>query len=466
MNAITQLIRDRPAAAAVYIEGRTGRRVTGADLAEAVAHWRPRIARLGRAPVIAMATDDPLKFATTYLGLLAAGATVAPLDPAAPAAVTAQDIVDLGATARVVDGELAPVAGDGRDPVDGGGVLLRSSGSTGPRKLIHLSVPQLVHVAGAVARAHALTPEDVGYSPLPLFHVNAQVVGLLSTVVAESTLVVDQRFSRRRFWPTVAEHRVTWLNAVPAILAILEHDGDPHHGRPAGCAQVRFARSASAPLALPVLQRFEKTFEVAVVETYGMTEAASQICANPLQARRAGSVGVPVGLDLEVRDDEGATTAPGVVGQVHVRGRGVITGALPDGWLATGDLGRQDGDGYLYLTGRVSEVVNRGGEKVYPRRIEDALLRDPRVADAIVVGEPDEVLGEVPVAYLRVHPARDARSTAVAARARCRRWLSRAEQPTVIYVVEQLPVGATGKISRRQVRTLGPKLSAAAQACA
>ncbi len=463
MNAITQLIRDRPADDAVYVEGRNGRRVTGADLAAAVAHWGPRVARLGGAPVVAMAIADPLDFATTYLGLLAAGATAAPLDPGAPAAAIRQDVAELGATGLVVDGALTPIAGGGHG-AGAGGVLLRSSGSTGARKLIHLAVPRLVHVGAAVARAHALTPEDVGYSPLPLFHVNAQVVGLLSTLLAGSTLVLDRRFSRRRFWPTVAEQHVTWLNAVPAILAILEHDGDPHHGRPAGCAQVRLARSASAPLPLPVLQRFEKTFEVAVVETYGMTEAASQICANPLRARRAGSVGVPVGLELKVRDDQGTAVAPGVVGQVHIRGRGVITGALPGGWLATGDLGRQDSDGYLYLTGRVSEVVNRGGEKVYPRRIEDALLRDPQVADAVVVGEPDEVLGEVPVAYLRVHPAHDARSTALAARARCRRWLSRAEQPTVIYVVEQLPVGATGKISRQQVRVLAPDLTATALA--
>ncbi|MEO9221177.1 MAG: AMP-binding protein, partial [Mycobacteriaceae bacterium] len=225
LNVIAQLVRDRPADAAVYVEGRSGRAVTGADLAAAVAHWRPRVAHLGGAPVVAMATADPLEFATTYLGLLAAGARVAPLDPGAPAAAMRQDIVELGATAVVVDGDLAPVAGGGHGAGDGG-VLLRSSGSTGPRKLIHLSVPQLVHVGAAVARAHVLSPEDVGYSPLPLFHVNAQVVGLLSTLVAGSTLVLDRRFSRRRFWPTVAKQQVTWLNAVPAILAILEHDGD------------------------------------------------------------------------------------------------------------------------------------------------------------------------------------------------------------------------------------------------
>ena len=412
------------------------------------------VAELGEGAVVALSSMDPLVFATTYLGLLAAGATVAPLDPGASPEGARQDLTELGATALVADGALSMVAGGGRRAGEGG-VLLRSSGSTGPRKLIHLSPEQLVHVAGAVAHTHELSADDVGYSPLPLFHVNAQVVGLLATLVSSGTLVLERRFSHRSFWSTVAGHHVTWINAVPAILAILENQGDPTRGLPPGCEQVRFVRSASAPLPLPVLQRFEKTYGVAVVETYGMTEAASQICANPLHARRAGSVGQPVGVQLQVRDGHGEPAPPEAVGQVHIRGAGVIPGALQGGWLATGDLGRQDAEGYLYLTGRVSEVINRGGEKLFPRHIEDVLTGDPQIALAVVVGQPDDVLGEVPVAYVVPHRRSDAAIVAATARERCSRLLSRAQQPTDIRVVDSLPTGATGKVNRQLVRELG-----------
>jgi len=462
-TSLRSLVLAQRADAALFIEGRTGRAVTGADLADAVARWDPVVAQLRPGAVVALATADPCTFATNYLGLLAARATVAPVDPGAPAEVLRLDLAELGADALVTEDALTMVPG-GRTARHG--VLLRSSGSTGPRKLIPLSEPQLLHVAAAVVAAHSLTPDDVCYSPLPLFHVNAQVVGLLSTLVAGSTLVLDQRFSRRSFWSTVATHRVSWLNAVPAILAILEHQGDPHQGLPAGCEQLRFARSASAPLPLPVLRRFEKTYGVPVVETYGMTEAASQICANPVLERRAGSVGRPVEVELEVRDAHGQPVPPETVGQVHIRGRGVVAGALPGGWLATGDLGRQDEDGYLYLTGRVSEVINRGGEKLFPRHIEDALTGDPQIAAAVVVGQPDGVLGEVPVAYIVAHSAGDATSAAVTARARCARLLSRAQQPVQIHIVRSLPTGATGKVSRKRVRELAPELAAGAGASA
>ena len=464
MSPLRRLILGREGVRGIYTEGRSGRTVTGTDLAAAVARWDPVVAELGEGAVVAVSSVDPLVFATTYLGLLAAGATVAPLDPGASPGVVRQDLTDLGATALVADGALSMVAG-GRGAAQGG-VLLRSSGSTGPRKLLRLSPAQLAHVAGAVARTQELSVEDVGYSPLPLFHVNAQVVGLLATLVGGASLVLERRFSRRGFWSTVAEHRVTWINAVPAILAILENEGDPTRGLPRGCEQVRFIRSASAPLPLPVLQRFEKTYGLPVVETYGMTEAASQICANPVRARRAGSVGLPVDVQLQVRDGRGEPVPAEVLGQVHIRGAGVIPGALEGGWLATGDLGRQDADGYLYLTGRLSEVINRGGEKLFPRQIEDVLCSDPQLAVAVVVGAPDVVLGEVPVAYLVPHSACDVVTVAATARFRCARMLSRHQQPAAIHVVASLPTGATGKISRPRVRALASELAAGAQASA
>jgi acyl-CoA synthetase (AMP-forming)/AMP-acid ligase II len=334
-------------------------------------------------------------------------------------------------------------------------VLLSSSGSTGEPKQVLLADAQLAHVAGAVATSHGLGRDDVGYCPLPLYHVNAEVVGLLATLRAQGMLVLDRRFSRRAFWDTVDRFGATWVNGVPAILALLAEQpattSDP--------ARIRFVRSASAPLPVPVLRRFEQVHGIPVLESYGMTEAASQITVNPLEGeRRAGSVGKPVGGEVRVVDADGRELPAGVSGTVQIRGDGVIrayaTGVGADrfdadGWLDTGDLGNLDADGYLWLVGRSSELINRSGEKILPREIEDVLREDPGVRDAVVVGRPDPVLGEVPVAY--VVGSGDDPGLADRLTERTRAALPRDRQPAELTVVEQLPTTGTGKVLRAEV---------------
>ena len=271
-----------------------------------------------------------------------------------------------------------------------------------------LAEAQLGHVAACVTAQHRLTAADRGYCCLPLFHVNAEVVGLLATLAAGACLVLDRRFSRHGFWELIEAQRVTWINAVPAIITLLAVD--PPAVRP---ARVRFVRSASAPLPPSVLRRFEEAFGLPVIETYGMTEAASMITANPLDGpRKPGSAGRPAGDRGPGRPARGRWLVPAPahqVGRVQIRGRGVIrqyaengpAGAVgPGGWLDTGDLGHLDHDGYLFLAGRSDDVINRGGEKIYPREIEDVLLAQPGVGSAAVVAARDEVLGERPVAYV------------------------------------------------------------------
>ena len=307
-----------------------------------------------------------------------------------------------------------------------------------------------------MASHHRLSPADRGYCCLPLFHINAEVVGLLATLAARACLVVDRKFSRRGFWPLIEEKRITWINAVPAIITVLAMDPVE---RPAG--RVRFIRSASAPLAPSVLERFEQAFGIPVVETYGMTEAASMITANPLDGpRKPGSVGLPAGAEVRVVPVPGATDG---VGRVQIRGRGVITqyaaggraGAIdPDGWLDTGDLGRLDSDGYLFLAGRSDDVINRGGEKIYPRDIEDFLLAQDGVSSAAVVAAHDEVLGERPVAYIVPAGSWSADKLEYALLEACGEGLPRAKRPAAFFVVEEMPLGRTGKISRRRLREL------------
>jgi oxalate---CoA ligase len=365
-------------------------------------------------------------------------------------------------------------------PPRGGGIYLCTSGTTGTPKGILLGEEQLAHVAAAVASHHRLTPADRGYCCLPLFHVNAEVVGVLSALAAGACLIVDRKFRRRGFWELIEARQATWINAVPAIITILGMDP------PAAplSERVRFIRSASAPLAPAALRRFEESFGIPVVETYGMTEAASMITANPLDGpRKAGSAGLPAGSEVRVVEcPEGSSGSSGslwssgssgpclpcpagTVGRVQIRGAGVIkeyaangrAGAFDaDGWLDTGDLGHLDSDGYLFLAGRSDDVINRGGEKIYPREIEDFLLAQPGVRSAVVIGARDEVLGERPVAYVvpAGSPAPDGLELADALREACETKLQKPKRPTEFCLMAELPLGPTGKVARRRLREL------------
>jgi acyl-CoA synthetase (AMP-forming)/AMP-acid ligase II len=422
---------------------------------------------------------DPLTFAVAHLGLIASGHRSVPIDPASSAAdiarlaalidgetalVCTDDDLAAQAGVRRIDPPVLPVDGGvARDvdaaPVfrDGGSAMLFTSGSTGTPKGVELRADQLAFVGQAVATHLGLTEHDRGYNPLPLFHINAEVVGLLSTLSAGSALVLDERFHRTGFWPLMASRRITWINAVPAILAVLASEPiRPPEG-------LRLIRTASAPLPAPVAEAFA---DIPLVVSYGMTEASSQITATPVDAPRAGTVGVPVGTEVQVRPASGEA-APGDVGELWIRGAGVIDsyfgGAASDrfdadGWLRTGDLGSIDPDGYVTLAGRVDDVINRGGEKVYPLEVEEALLTDPAVREVVVVGAPHDVLGSVPVAF--VIPVQSARSGAddeelVERLGRlAERLLPKFKRPTTITVVDDVPRAATGKVQRVRLRGL------------
>jgi oxalate---CoA ligase len=464
-----------------WVEGARDQRVVDrAELAAVAAAWRAQ-SLAGRR--LGLAVGDPVAFAVLFVALIAAGATVVPLDADAPADA-ARALLDTAGTGTVVaTGADAPPVADVllADPLtllpavparatteelrEPGGCLLFSSGSTGPRKAIRLPEPQLLHVARAVARGHRLTAADRGFNPLPLFHVNAEVIGLLAPLVSGGTVVLDRRFHRTGFWPLLRNRRITWVNAVPAIITILSQE-PPGEQPPAG---LRFVRSASAPLPAPVLERFEQRYGVPVVESYGMTEAASQITANPVDDRRPGTVGVPVDVELRVVADDGTDAAPGEVGRVQLRGPGVITRYEGDagadrfdaeGWLDTGDLGALDADGYLTLAGRGGDVINRSGEKIFPREVEDVLRAHPAVREAVVVGRADPVLGQVPVAW--VVPADGAPDDLAEQLARrCAEALPRPSRPVEVLLAADLPHGPTGKTVRRLVAAHDAELLAA-----
>ncbi len=463
---------------AVYLEEARGtRELTYARLWRAVLAWERCLDDAGLPPGarVAVSLREPLEYATALVALLGAGRVAVPLDPDAPAPEVARVLAVARPAAAVADPSFGLLSGlpvlwpdavgdgePGTDPgssgADGGGIFLCTSGTTGTPKGILLRDRQLAHVASSVVAHHRLSAADRGYCSLPLFHVNAEVVGLLASLRAGARLALDRRFSRRGFWEMIGELRVTWINAVPAIISILAMD--PPATPPAA---VRFVRSASAPLPRATLERFESALGIPVVETYGMTEAASMITANPLDGpRKPGSAGLPAGAEVRVVVADGLARA-GDVGRVEIRGEGVITRYAeggrpraidPAGWLDTGDLGYRDCDGYLFLVGRSDDVINRGGEKIYPREIEEVLLAQPGVRSAAVVGVADDVLGECPVAYVVADAGWPEEKIEAALREACQAELPRQKQPRAFCLVGELPLGPTGKISRRRLKDL------------
>jgi acyl-CoA synthetase (AMP-forming)/AMP-acid ligase II len=493
---LSELIRSRSSSfgAQAYIEhARDERGLTFGDLEHEVEGWAVTLGKSGVAPgsTVGLVIGDPIAFSVAFLGTIASGRWAAPLDPSTPAPAMGAAIVRVqadivfsdrsmptGLDVDWVDLERAAALewGEGPNPTEvvgvddmSGGAVLASSGTTGAPKVVPLHQGRLLHTARSVADHHRLTPGDRGFNSLPLFHINAEVVGLLASLVAGSSLVLDDRFHRTRFWELMAERRITWINAVPAIISRLA-DPDFDEVIP---SRIRFIRSASAPLPIATSTRFEANTGIPVLETYGMTEAASQITANPVTGvRKPGSVGLPVGVEVRVVEGEPTMGEPEsvrgkIIGEVEIRGPSVIAAYAghhhadridSHGWLRTGDLGHFDEDGYLYLDSRTDDVINRGGEKVFPREIEELILTDADVGAVAVVGAPDPELGQVPVAYIVLRGAEGGSDLAIAAAvtARLRDHLSaalvRSKRPVSLIVVRDLPAGATGKVQRRALR--------------
>ncbi len=349
------------------------------------------------------------------------------------------------------------------NPVEGW-VCLQTSGSTGEPKGIVLGEHHIAWTADQICRSHRLTSRDRGLAVLPFFHVNAPVVSMCASLLAGSAVIIAPRFSRSHFWTWVEQYRVTWTSIVPTILAILLQTEKPAFLPGA----LRFVRTASAPLSAIQLMQFEQQFGIPVIETYGLTEAASQVCANPVPPGRhiAGSVGKPVGICLRICYPctlEGASAlqdvAPGEPGEICIAGPSVISayledasaGAFQDGWFRTGDLGYQDSEGYVYLSGRLRDVIIRGGENIAPREIEEVLLSHHSVWEVAVVGRPDPMYGEQVVAFI---VAREAWTSTLEQSLRnyCAEYLSQRKIPTTFFATDALPRTLTGKIDRQGLR--------------
>jgi long-chain acyl-CoA synthetase len=337
-------------------------------------------------------------------------------------------------------------------------LMMYTSGTTGKPKGVLLAHRSVVSGGRFVSDAHALGPKDRVMGSLPLYHINAQIVTATAPLVHGGSLVLPHRFAVSTFWDAVTRHECTWINLVPTMISYLLNAAESTTTLPDTSA-IRFCRSASAPLPPAQHRAFEARFGLGVIETMGLTETAAPCFTNPLDParRKIGSPGQPYGNEAKIVDAEGLTLAAGEIGEILVRGPNVMKGyfknpvetantLLEDGWLRTGDLGYLDEDGFLFVTGRIKELIIKGGENIAPREIDEALLKHPAVLEAAVVGIPDDNYGQEIMACIVLKEGEHC--TAEDLREFCKQELGAYKTPKIFRFLDELPRGPSGKIQR------------------
>ncbi len=464
-----------------------GSRLAFDALADSVQSLAGSLAALGvgRGDRVALALPNGPEIVQLLLAVTALGASAAPLNPAYTSDELAFYLSDLGprllllpenpgAAARhvaegteIVDVVFGPrpaipllrsARGRARssrfEPAEAEDValLLHTSGTTSRPKQVPLLQRNLVASARSIARHYRLSPEDVSYVAMPLFHVHGLVASTLATLLAGGTVVCPRRLAPGRFWGHLEEYGVSWVSASPTVHRMLLE----RRGRTP--ARLRFARSCSSALAPDLLGRCEEAYGAPMLEAYGMTEASHEMAANPLPPgeRRPGTVGIPTGAEIRIVDGTWADAEPGQAGEVAVAGPGVTLGyvgnpeanreSFREGWFRTGDQGVLEG-GYLRLVGRIKELIIRGGENISPAEVEEALLAHPAVRDAACFGIPDEKYGEQIVAAVSLSGEADERGLTD----HCRERLTAVKVPFVIHILDEIPRTPTGKLQRRRV---------------
>ena len=336
-------------------------------------------------------------------------------------------------------------------------LVLHTSGTTARPKIVPLSHTNVCATAWNIQKSLALTSEDCCLNIMPLFHIHGLMAAVLSSLGAGASVCCTPGFNALKFFAWLKGVNPTWYTAVPTMhQAIL--------GRAARnleiikASNLRFLRSSSASLPPQVMKALEETFNAPVIEAYGMTEAAHQMASNPLPpgARKPGTVGVAAGPEISIMDKHGEHLPPGSIGEVVIRGPNVTFGyqsnpeanatAFTDGWFLTGDQGVIDADGYLRLTGRLKEIINRGGEKISPREVDEVLLDHPAVAQAVTFAMPHDKLGEEVAAAIILKEGTSATESDIRKFASER--LVNFKVPRKVLFLKEIPKGSTGKLQR------------------
>ena len=447
---------------------------------------------LGRGDPIAIVLPNGPEMAAAFLAV-ASAATAAPLNPGyrtdefsfylsdlEARAVIVQQGDDTPARAAAAAGgvpiiELAPLgdapagafaleselrgaaAAPGAAESDDTALVLHTSGTTSRPKIVPLRQRNIAASARHIRETLSLTPDDRCLNIMPLFHIHGLIAGVLASVGAGGCTWCSPGFNAMQAFAWLREARPSWYTAVPTMHQLILTRAS-RNAEILAETELRLIRSSSSSLPPTVMAELESTFEAPVIESYGMTEAAHQMTSNPMPplARKPGSVGLPAGPEIAIMDADGALQALAARGEVVIRGPNVADGyrnnpqanaeAYTRGWFRTGDQGELDADGYLTITGRLKEIINRGGEKISPREVDEALLQHPAVGQAVTFAMPHERLGEEVAAAVVLRDGSEAEEREL------RRFvgerLADFKTPRRIVILDEIPKGATGKVQR------------------
>jgi len=446
---------------------------------------------IGRGDRVGIVLPNGPEMAASFVAI-ASGATTAPLNPAYRQAELEYYLADIRARAVVVEhgsdspardaaralgiavielhyrdadpagtfeltGPPGQAAAGGPAAAEDVALILHTSGTTSKPKIVPLTHANLTASARNIARSLSLTERDRCLNVMPLFHIHGLVAALLASLGAGGSTCCAPGFNALKFFAWMSEAAPSWYTAVPTMhQAVLQRAGKSQaviRAQP-----LRFIRSCSAALPVPVMGELEETFEAPVIEAYAMTEAAHQMTSNPLPParRKPGTVGIAAGPEVAVMDAQGRLLGPGETGEIVIRGDNVTAGyennpeanrkSWTHGWFRTGDQGIMDEDGYFSVTGRLKEIINRGGEKVSPKEVDDALIEHPGVAQVVTFAIPHPKLGERIGAAVVKAPGQDLDEAGLRAFAGER--LAPFKVPETIVFVDEIPKGATGKLQR------------------
>ena len=436
---------------------------------------------VGRGDVVAVVLPNSVELVSVMFAAWRLGAVLTPVNPALTRPEVQYQVADSGAQLVVVDdsssskvehgvaracavGELlqrdvgTDVTPRSTEP-DGLALMIYTGGTTGRPKGVMLDHANLRATAAMIVDWFEMTPDDRCLLVLPLFHVNGIMVSVVSPLVAGGCTVIAPRFDPTTFWDLVERVQPTFFSAVPTIYAMLT--GLPADVRP-DTASLRCVICGAAPMPAAAIAEFEDRYGVPILEGYGQSEGTVVTTANPLRgSHKPGTVGLPLpGQEVRIVGEDDEPVPPGQVGEVTVRGPNVMRGylgkpaetaeTLRGGWLHSGDLGRFDQDGYLILVDRLKDMIIRGGENIYPKEIENALYEHPSVFEAAVVGRPDPLFGEQPVAFVVLRPGHSAEPDELIEH--CTHALAKFKVPRAVFIEPDLPRTPIGKVAKAVLR--------------
>lgn len=450
---------------------------------------------IGRNDRVAIVLPNGPEMATAFIAI-AAGATTAPLNPGYRAEEFRFYLEDLGAKALLVEaGSTSPALGVAADlgipifqlvseagapagmftiePLSGSGLgpcgqpgtaepddialVLHTSGTTSRPKIVPLSQRNICASAGHIAATLQLGPADCCLNVMPLFHIHGLLAAVTASLSAGASVFCTPGFNALRFFAWLEQAGPSWYTAVPTMhQAILSRAG--RNKEILEAAGLRFIRSSSSSLPPQVMAALEETFGCPVIESYGMTEAAHQMASNPLPpaARKPGTVGVAAGPEVAIMDTANQILALGQTGEIVIRGPNVTAGyeanpkanaeGFSTGWFRTGDQGVMDAESYLTITGRLKEIINRGGEKISPREVDEVLLDHPAIAQIVTFALAHPKLGEEVAAAIVFAEGQAASESQIRDFAAER--LADFKVPRKIVFLDEIPKGPTGKLQR------------------